>query len=320
MITARTQEVLYDPDAVYSTQYLVLDCEDGRPSSVSDVQVWTAGTDDDSTEESATTGSASVESSPNTTVATAAVGPAQSDPRAMLVSSGSGFTVGRRYQITEDNGGHWEVFECAYANGTTIKARHPLKNDYSVGSTVQSTRVTIALSSSWLAEIANISPHWTPNPGYRAKWILTVNGNATEYATYFDVVRYVAQHRVTPPDVDMVHPGWIDGLGPDDQVDQGRRCIEAAFEAVKHELYRDNKADQALRNAEMVSRLVIHRCQYDRLLNNAMRGAGNAEALALGKAAWDGYYQGVIRSPVAPVDEGGGGASQPNKRTPVWRR
>jgi hypothetical protein len=320
VITARTQELLYDPAAVYSTQYLVLDCEDGRPSSIADVQVWTAGTGDDSTEESATTGLASVESAPNTTIATAAVGPLQTDPRAMVVASGTSFTVGRRYQITEDNGGHWEVFEAAKVNGTTITARHPLKNDYSVGSTVQSTRATIAVSSTWIAELANISPHWTPNPGYRAKWILTVNGSATEYTAYFDVVRYVAQHRVTPPDVDFVHPGWLDGLGPDDQIDQGRRSIEAAFEAVKHELYRDGKADQAFRNAEMLSRLTIHRCQYDRLLNNAMRGGGNADALALGKSAWDAYYQGVIRSPVAPIDEGGGGASAPNRPAPMWRR
>ena len=43
-----------------SGQTLILDCEDGRPASVTSVKVWSADADDTSPVESATTGVAAV--------------------------------------------------------------------------------------------------------------------------------------------------------------------------------------------------------------------------------------------------------------------
>lgn len=312
----RTQELLYN----VTGQSLIFDCEDGRPSSVTSVQVWPAHDDDTATAETATTGSASVETSPNTTIATAAVGPAQADPTAMVVASGTGFAVGRRFLITEDGTGVNEFFEVASVSGTSIKAKHPLRNDYSVGSLVQSTRVSISVDSTWIADLSNISPTFSPNPGYRVRWVLVVNGNTVAYQMGLDVVRYPVNHGVTPLDVDQAHPGWIDRLPPDYQVDHGRGLIEAAFESVKFELYGDDKADQAVRNPELLARLVIDRCPVEMLQANAMRGAGNAEALDTANRIWRQRYDQTLRAPVAAMDPTGGGGAVTVTPAPLWRR
>lgn len=304
---ARTAEVLFGT----STQYFVLDQEDGRPSAVGTVEVRSVDQDDTTTAESATTGSASVESAPNTTIASAAVGPAQSDPRAMVVASGSSFTVGRRYLITEDNGGHWEVFECAFANGTSIRARHPLKNDYSIGATVQSTRCTIQVSTTWASDQSNLSPLWTPNPGYRIKWPVTINGQSTEYIRYADLVRQQSHHGVSPLDVeDSGFRGWLDNLGPDDCVDQGRSLIERGWSAVKFDMYQDRLAEQAARNAEAVAEMVICRTVLLQMDDNLARGAAVNDAWI--KRASDRYmqrYNSFVRAGTLPVDLAGGGGT-----------
>lgn len=315
-LQVRTQELLYGT----STQYFVLDQEDGRPSSVTDVQVWSVDSDDTGTEESATTGSASVDSAPNTTIS-AAAGPAQSDPRALTLTSGSSVTVGRRYLLTEDNGGHWEMVEVAKANGTAITLRHPLKNDYTSGSTFQSTRCTIQVSTTWANDQNNLSPLWTPNPGYRVKWTVVINGSTNTYTRYADLVRYIANHGVSPLDVDSRFPGWLDTLNPDNQVDQGRDLIERAWSEVKFDLYGDGKADQALRNAEAAAELVICRAMLLKIEDDILRGIGGDDARAAkAKEIYDRRYNQMIRSPVMPIDEGGGGASQPVRQKAAWRR
>lgn len=314
-MTTATQEIILGG----GTQYLVLDCEDGRPTSVTSVTVYAADSDDTGEAESATTGSASVETNPNTTIS-AAAGPAQSDPTALTLTSGTGVTIGRVYRITEDGTGVCEDVEVKSISGTSATLRHPLKNDYSSGSTFVSCRSTIAVDSTWLADTNNLCQPFNPNPGYRAVWLVVIGGETRRYVRHFDHLRYPARHGVTPIDVDNVVRGWLDRLPPDHQADQGRSLIAAAFESVKHELYRDGKADQAVRNAELLSRLVIRRCQLELLEDNALRGAGNAEALQLGRDAWQGYYDGVIRAPITPMDPTGDGASQPNTPTPWSRR
>lgn len=305
-LQTKTQELLFGT----STQYFVLDQEDGRPSAVADVQVWAADADDTSAEESATTGSASVESAPNTTLS-AAAGPATGNPLSLTLTSGSSVTVGRRYLLTEDNGGHWEMVEVAKANGTAITLRHPLKNDYTAGSTFQSTRCTIQVSTTWANDQGNLSPLWSPNPGYRVKWSVTINGQTNYYTRYADLVRYVANHGVSPLDMDSRFPGWLDNLPPDNQVDQGRDIIERAWHAVRMDLYQDGKADQALRNAEAVAELVMTRAMLLKLKDDAIRGADVEAGIRAAKEDYDQRYNSLIRSPTMPIDEGGGGASQP---------
>lgn len=316
MSTTATQEIILGG----GTQYLILDCEDGRPTSVTSVSVYAADMDDTGTAESATTGSASVETSPNTTISAAAGPGNNADPTALTLTSGTGVAIGRVFRITEDGTGVYEDVEIKSISGTSATLRHPLKNDYSSGSTFVSCRSTIAVDSTWLADTNNLCATFQPNPGYRVVWTVVIGGETRRYVRYFDHLRYPARHGVTPIDVDRAHPGFLDSLPPDYQADQGRGVISAAFDAVKFELYADGKADQALRNAELLSRLVIQRCPLSLLEQNALRGAGNAEALELAARMFRQIYDQTIRAPVAAIDEFGDGASQSVKPMPLTRR
>lgn len=312
-----TQELILVVSGVPSTtQYLIFDCEDGRPSAVGTVQVWASSADDTSGVESATTGSASVETNPNTTLASSASAGATS----LSVNSATGVTIGRRYYLTEDSTGQSEFIEVLGLNGTTVTTRHPIQNDYTAGATFQSTRVTIAVDSTWIADESNLSATLNPNPTYRVRWPVTVNGNQTAYATGFDVVRYPVNHGVQPLDVNDDEPGWIDNLPPDYQLDQGRALIEAAYQDVKFELYGDNKADQAVRNPELLSRLVIKKAQEKAHRLNVKRGRSSMEALEVSEKEFRQIYDQTFRSPVATVDATGGGGASTVRPTPLWVR
>jgi hypothetical protein len=293
-----------------SSASLVFDCPDGRPSAVT-FTVRQATADDTSTAETALTGSASVETNPNTTI-TAAAGASQPDPTALTLNSGTGVAIGRTCRITDDDTGVYEDFTFRSVNGTAAKTTRPLKNDYTASATVVSTRATQAFDTTWLADIGNLSPGDDPNPKYRVHVSATVGGVAQVYAVYFDLVRYPARHGVLPTHVDERFPGWLDTLPPDYQADQGRMLIERAWRQLRMDLYQDRRADQAMRNAEAIAELVMTRAMLLKIDDDILRGADVDERrLTRAQDFYKQRYNSLIRSPVMPVDTSGGGSSAP---------
>ncbi|MBK7823416.1 MAG: hypothetical protein IPJ61_20735 [Tessaracoccus sp.] len=300
-------------------QSLILDCEDGRPASITDVQVWSTSADDTSTEEAATTGSAAVETNPNTTLS--AAGGSGVDPTSLTVTSATSIAVARVYRLAAASGLYEDV-TIASVSGTTVTVKQPLINDYPSGSTLKSCRATIGIDATWVADLNNLSPTWTPNPAYRVRWTVVDGAGATQvYDRYFDLVRYAARHGVTPPMVEARWPGWLDGLPLDCRTDQGRSIIDRAFKALRFDLYGDNKADQAIRNAEAVAELTILRAQLLAIEDAATTGGGvDGNRYENAKKVYDQRYQQFVRAPVIAVDTSGGGAAQPIAPTPLWRR
>lgn len=307
-----TQEIVYG----LTGQSLIFDCPDGRPSAVVSVAVYEATADDTSTAEVATTGSAAVETNPNTTLgANAGIG-----DQSITVASATGVAVDRRLLLTAA-AGHREEIEVARVSGTTVTLRHPLINAYPITtSTVASTRCTIGMDSTWIADLTNISANCGPNPRYRVRWVVTLAGVSQVYDRYFDLVRYPARHNVTPLDVERRHPGWLDGLSVDFRDDQGRALIDRAWQAFKADLYQDNKADQALRNAELVAELVITRAMVLRNEDAFAAGALDVARLEEVRGLYTQRYNATIRAPIAPVDTAGGGGSTKNKPEKLWVR
>ena len=299
-------------------QTLILDCEDGRPASITDVQVWSASADDTSTEEAATTGAAAVETNPNTTLSSAAGSGV--NPATLSVTSATGISVGRTYRLAA--AGLYEDVTVAGISGTTVTSKSPLINDYASGATFKSCRATISVDSTWVADLNNVSPTWSPNPSYRVRWTVVDSAGATQvYDRYFDLVRYPARHGVTPPMMENRCAGWLDGLPVDNRSDQGRSIIDEAFKIVRRELYGDGKADQAIRNTELVAELVMARAELfamDRRLRNGADVSANAYQSV--KDEYTQVYQQLIRAPIAPMDPTGAGASTTNRPTPLWRR
>jgi hypothetical protein len=291
---------------------LILDCRHGRPSAAT-CKVYRADQDDTAAAEFTPT--CTVETTPNTTTS-AAAGRDEDDARKITLTALTGVTVGRRYPIVGADG-LTELVEVASKVSTPtiyVLTRHPLKNQYATGATFHSTRVTAPVDTTWVADVSNLSPGGTPNPGYRVRWSVTVGGLVRIYTTGLDLVRYPADHDVTPLDVDDAHAGFLDNLGPDDVADQGRRLIDRAWRSVVMEMYADKLADQAIRNPELVSRLAIQRIPLQMLEDAAQAGGTvTAEGLAFARDNYRSIYDQTLRSSVAPVDFGGGGAAAPGK-------
>jgi len=318
--TRRTQELLLVVGGVPAAdQHLEIEPEDGRPSAIAQVRVWTLGASDTSDPEDATTGVAAIDTNPNTTLA-AAAGRSQPDPTALTLTLATGVVVGRRYLLADDNTQAREWVEVAEANGTAVRLRHPLINDYSIGATFVTARCTIQASPSWLAQLATLSPNVHPAPSYRVKWEMTVGGQPRVYVRGLDVVMYPASHGVTPLDVDDRHPGFLDRLPPNHTKDQGRTLIEAAYADVVREMRGDRKADQSLRDPELVADLVIARVHLNLLASAQSRGADVTEATDAARDNWRQTYDQAIRSDVAAVDVSGGGAATSIAPTPLFRR
>lgn len=300
-------------------QVLILDCEDGRPASVTSVAVYSNDADDTTTAESATTGSPSVESTPSTTLSAAAG--SEVNPVSLSLTSATGVTVGRTYLLTTASGLSESVTVVALS-GTTATIRSPLINDYPSGSTFVSTRATVALSSAWVSDQGKLSATFSPAPRWRARWVVVDAAGATQvYERHFDLVRYPARHGVTPDVMESRFPGWLDSLPIDARAEQGRALLARAMTALKFDLYADQLADQAVRNPEVLAELVMTRANVMAIEDAINRGGivdpGRYE---IADKVFTQRYQQLARSPVLTVDKTGGGASSTVAPSTLWRR
>jgi hypothetical protein len=322
----RNQEIVFN----LTGQSFFYDPIEGRPSGTPTVQVFSTGTDDDGTAETATTGSCAVDSV-NTTIATTAV---SAGAVTFTVASGTGITRGRRYLIT-DSDGDQEWAEVVAITGTTVTVRHPLINGYAIGSTFVGTRITISVLDSWAATKSKItdvlgavwrttvaSPEdWAPGAsGYRLRWSYTVGGVATIGVSYADLVRYQAKNLVTPLDVDSLFPGWIDRLVNDYRADQGASLIAEAFQAVRMDALADAQLLRRVRNTEVLRELVMYRANVLAVQNAVCANAVASATLDVARELYAERYRALIREPKVPVDNTGGGSNGQAERLPAFRR
>lgn len=307
------QEILFD----VTGQYLVWDAPEGRPSSVTAVRVLDADGNDDDEAEFEPTGT--VETSPNTTIASTS-GYGQDDPTILNLTSGTGVTRGRTYLLTGTLG---DVEWCPIVaiTGATAYRRQPLRNSYAATSTFVSTRITAPVDGTWVADEDALSPESTTFPAYRVVWLYVVGGVTYRHQSFCDLVRYSARHTVLPVDVDSVEPGWIDRLPTDHQRDQGQGLIEQAFRAVRMDMLADAKALRWLRHLDVVNELVAYRAIERGAEAAVLAGAQDrAPALDVARAVYRRRYDDLIREPHVPIAVVPDGAAGAGRREPFFRR
>lgn len=303
-MSSTTQDIVFG----VAGQVLAFEAPEGRPQSVTSVAVYENDEGEGGTPEAATTGAASVETTPNTTF-DAASGYSQPERRRCNLTATTGIAVGRSYLATNAEGESEFVDVAAISAADHVLARTQLENDYGIGALFQSTRIQISLDTTWASDRQNLSWDFGVNPKYRVRWqYIAVDGTSRVVDTYFDILRYAARHSVTGVDVERMAAGWLERLPRDDRERQGRNTIEDAYHELKWELYGDLVPDQALRNRELFERLIMAR---------AVLKVFPGEATA---RAYDALYQKLIRSGVAPVAINEEAAAVPMPRRPVWRR
>lgn len=284
-----TQRLLYN----ITGQSLVFDAS-SRPSSITSVTVYHRGTGDGGTAESATTGSASIETNPNTTF-DAASGKSQADQHLLNLAATTGITAGRSYLATDAEGQTEWVDILGVTSGASARARTPLVLDYVNGDSFVSTRVSISVDSTWIAALDNISESGI-TPGYRVRWVWVDAGSTTHVDyTDFDVVRYVNDdHGITPADMDRFMPGWSYMLPDTARGDGGQALIDAAYERVQDDLFAMEVADYQIRNRDMLGRIVRYAAQRQ-LFWASMTNGGDPERFTAADAEYQGMFNKVFR-------------------------
>ena len=288
-------------------QSLYFDCPEGRPSAVTSSTVYENTTGDDGTAESATTGSAAVETSPNTTF-DAASGDGEANPNQCNLTATTGCAIGRVYLATNATLESERVEVTAISSGAHVLAREPLKNSYTTADTFVSTRVTHAIDSTWVADTSNISAEIAPNQRYRWRLVYVVNSVTYVHDAYFDLLRYAARHDVTALDVDRKFPGWIDRLPTYYREDQGRTLIDEAHREIKYDLYNELKGDQDIRNREVINELVI------------LRAGMLLDPSEVNERRYHDRFAQIIRFTKVPMSSGSGAGAAMAAPTFIWSK
>lgn len=248
----QVQDILFS----ITGQSLVFDAPEGRPSSVTSVSIFPWDASDDADSEWSATGS--VETGPDTTV-DAASGWGQTDPRIINVAATTNAAVDRTYLITGADGFKEWFTVAEIDSGVSLTARHPLHNTYASADTVQSTRITATVDSTWVADDVNLRDDAGPNPHYRVRWVYVVNSVTYVADTYFNLVRYAGAHGVLPLDVDSLSPGWMSSLPTDHRENQGSTLIADAYRAVKMDLHAIWTDDAMVANTDVIDELTRYK-------------------------------------------------------------
>ncbi len=279
-----------------STQYLrfgdtsatlVIDCPEGRPSSVTSLVVREDAQSDDSTAETAF-GSPTIESV--TTTFDVASGYGQQYPNRAYLASTTGLVIGREYVATNALGQVERPIIEGISSGDYVIVQNDLTNSFASADTFTSPRISATVDATWIADDSNISDPLCPSPKWRGVWTYVVGGVTYVTVTLFDVVRYPFVTTVTPEMVDRLARGWLFRLATDDQVDGGDEVIKEAVHQVKLDLWERGIGAYPQRNSEAINELV-RRKAVALVSEQAMRAGGVAPEIA--RADHDAYWQRV---------------------------
>lgn len=308
------QRILYN----VTGQSLVWDCPEGRPSSVTSVSVFPVDVGDDGTAESATTGSASVESNPATTF-DANSGVSSLDNQICYLAATTGISVGRRYWAENAAGEHELVEVVGVTSGESVQVRHPLKNDYVSGDAFESTRISISIDSTWVADSTNIGDDIDPNPEYRIRWEYVVDSVTYVHDDYFTLVRYRAEHSVTAQSIDERDAGWINRLPIEHREDRGARLIDKAYSTLGMDLHRRGIPQEMLRNRDVVNELTELKTI---LMTESARAkaTGDVVGYEIARDEYFGALDGLVTNGKTDVAVDESGASSKISAVSLWQK
>jgi len=298
-------------------QTVYFDPPEGRPSSVTDVQVWEDTQGEEAQEESAV-GAGSV-GSVNTTF-DAASGTSQDDPTKCNLTATTSIVVGRQYLATNAYGEKEWVEVERIDSGNAVYGRNALSVDFASADTFVETRISATVDATWVADKNNLSDPLCPRPRYRVAWTYVVSSVTYVATTYFDLVRKPFLTTVTPADVDRLARGWLARLSTDDQRWNGQTVIDEAVHQVKLDLWERGVTAYALRNSDILNELVRLRAVH-LVSEQAFREGGVGQlALELDRRNYWDRVTNLVSSSQAQIQVTADGAGSTTPRAPLSRR
>jgi len=294
-------------------QTFFLDVPEGQPTTITSVSVFRLDEGDNATAESATTGSASIDSVD--TIVDADSGKAQPDSRIIYVNDTTGITVGRDYLVTGSGGEKEWVEVVEVTSGTSVTVRAPLANDYVSGNAFQGTRISVSVDSTWVADAHNLSDA-TPNPSYRIRWEYVVSGTSHVRYSFADLVRAPGEHTVRPIDIERMVPGYLNALPVLHREDRGRALIDEAYTQVAIDFHEQGIADEQVQNSVILNELVKRKTVVLWAEARAMMG-GALEPVEVARTSYAARWDQLVRAPsqvkVPVADQSGAGHTIPSQ-------
>jgi hypothetical protein len=295
-------------------QQVYLDAPEGRPSSVTSVEVWRDYEGDVQPVQLAV-GAPSIESF--ATTFNASSGASQSDATLCSLASTASLVRFRSYLATNAAGEQdWVPVE-RFVPGVSAYSQVPLLHDYVNGDTFVSTRMVATIDSTWVANLAYLSDPCRSAPLYRHVWTYTVGGVVCRTAGYFDLTRYTFSYTATPQDCDLSCPGWLARL-PVDYRRAPERLLREAARQIRHDLWKRRIVDYAMRNSEVLNELVCRKAVE--LGFDAAVFANNADPALFdrAKARYETYLAQI--EPEMPIQSSSDGGAGPRAVGPFWDR
>lgn len=286
----------------------------GRPTSATFTVLEDYANDDATAEFS---GTATVDAV--TTTVNAASGNATTDPHKINLTATTNIVTGRKYLLGQNSKQEW-VEPIEIVSASHIRVRHPLRNDYTTGATFVGTTITAAVDATWVAAEANLSDHLDPNPDYRVRWSIVVDGATHISYSYFDLVRSTVTHGVDIEDLNARAPGLHDTLPIEYQAEQGRPLIDSAWRSVQAKLSSLKIDTDALRDDQFIDELVILRCLY-MLASGGWRplNMSSGEYIAETRTDYERFIEQHMQVRLAhPVASGSGSGVQTVIAQPAW--
>lgn len=306
-----------DIDFNRTGQSIYYDVPEGRPSVVSDIQVW-ADIDSDEIAEEVATGAPSIDSV-NTTFDVAS-GVTQPDQTKCALTATTNIVAGRRYLAINAYGQReWVEVERIYS-ADSVYNRVPLVHDYAVNDTFQGTRLSATIDADWVADEDNLSDPRNPRPRWRAVWTYTVSSVTYRETTFFNLTRYPFRLAINAHDVDRLSRGWLSRLHPDDTRGAGNEIINEASKQVRLDLWEHELTDSAFRNNSVINELIRWRSVW--LVADAafFQGGVGADQVELSRRRYYERLDNLVRQPKSNVQVNDEGATAVHQSSPIWRR
>lgn len=239
-------------------QTVYYDSPHGRPSSAGTVAVYEDTSSDTSSSESAL-GSVSIENV-NLTLNATSGGPDVEDPTKINLGSVSGLTLRPGWLLTAETG-ETETHEIVRIDSTTTSAwtRSPILMTCGTSATLQSTRLSATVDSTWVADVNNLSDPTDPNARFRAHFLFTAASLVRSGVVFFNLTRYPFVLTVNPGDVDELSRGWLGRLHPDDIIGAGQAVIRQAQRQVRLDLHSRRLSASAQRNNELMNEAIVRK-------------------------------------------------------------
>ncbi|MES2865939.1 MAG: hypothetical protein V4703_04170 [Actinomycetota bacterium] len=286
----------------------------GRPTSAT-FSVFEDYADDGTTAEFS--GTATVDAT--TTTVDGASGVSSSDPQKINLTATSAISVGRKYLLSQNSKQEWvepiEIISADY-----IRVRHPLRNDYTSGATFVGTTITAAVDSTWVATEANLSDHLDPNPDYRVRWEILIDGATQVAYSYFDLVRATVTHGIDIEDVNVRAPGLHDSLPVEYQPDQGRSLLDSAWRSAQAKCASLKIDTDAFRDDQFIDELTILRTLY-MLASGGWHplGMSSGEYIAETRTDYERFIEQHVQIQLRPpVAQGASSGAAPKQAAPIW--